>query len=127
MTPINDHQTTTEIINLTKYHDVIYKKKGDEHGVTYYIPVTTSKQWTPVVRKRRKHPVVHIGQVSVPFKRTGAVSHASIDDSRDDSSVSPLSIPPHAKIEYTEIDEHQDYVLGHVVQEDGRPLQLELS
>ncbi len=41
-TPINDHQTT---------------KEGDEHGVTYH---TSDKQeWTPVVRKRRKHPAVH--------------------------------------------------------------------
>ena len=125
VTPISDHQTTKESFNLSKCHDIIYEKKGDEHGVTYHTS-DNKQEWTPVVRKRRKHPVVHR-----PGPRAGSLQEdrgclePSTDDSSDDSPVSPLSIPSHAKVEYVEID--GTYVLGHVAQEAGPPLQLELG
>ena len=61
--PINDHQTTTEI-NLTKCHSVFYEKKGDQHGVTYHTS-DNEQEWTPVVKKGRKHQVVHRPQAGL--------------------------------------------------------------
>ncbi len=98
MTPINDHQTTTEI-NLTKCHSVSYEKKGDQHGVTYHTS-DNKQEWTPVVRKRRKHHVVCRSQGHTSHQRDSSES----SNSDDDSPVSPLCIPPHAQVEYVEIN-----------------------
>ena len=63
------------------------------------------QEWTPVMRKRKKHPVVHR-----PGLRAGSLQEdrgslePSTDDSSDDSPVSPLSILSHTKVEYVEID-----------------------
>ena len=52
MTPINDHQTTTEI-NLTKCHSVSYEKKGDQHGVTYHTS-DNKQEWTPCCEEEKE-------------------------------------------------------------------------
>ena len=73
--------------------------------MTYHTTTSDNKQeWTPVVRKRRKHPVVHR-----PGPRAGSLQdrgslEPSTDDSSDDSPMSLLSIPSHAKVGYVEID-----------------------
>ena len=99
---IDDHQTTTEV-NLTRCYSVSYEKKGDQHGVTYQTS-NNKQEWTPVVRKCRKHHVVHRQPAVGSPTRSDNHDSESNTDSSDSGDVSPLCIPPLAQVEYVEID-----------------------